>query len=93
MSPDTSMSAQIERQLRQLPPGQELLAPIPVKANEIKAGPVTYSGIFVELIKADQPLQLINPAAPAEYGSSEDNTVINPMTGRGDGLKLFSIGF
>src|SRR5690242_12697619 len=69
---ETSMSAHIDRQLRQLPPGQDLLGAPTLKPNEIRAGPVTFSGIFVQLTKADDPLQLVNPWAPAEYGSTED---------------------
>jgi len=73
------------------------------KANEVRHGNVTYDGIFVQFLKSDNKLQLINPAAPAEYGSGRDNLVNDPSPELGSsidhgnsghqGLKLFSIGF
>jgi len=52
----------------------------------------TYSGIVVQIIKTKNPLQLLNPAAPAEYGSAWDNLEQFTLNG-GGGLKLFSFGF
>ncbi len=69
------------------------VASIGEKPNEIVSGKVNYSGIAVEVIKTGQPLQLINPAAPAKYGSPEDNILRSPISGRVVGWKLFSIGF
>ena len=66
---------------------------IEAKANEIASGQVTYSGIAVELLKTRNPLQLINPAAPAKYGAPEDNVLRDPISGRVSGWKIFSIGF
>ena len=86
-----SMESQIRQRLA-IRPDQSLLTLQPVKPNEIKRGHVTYSGILVELAKTDRPFELINPAAPAKYGSGEDNVVRDPNTGR-EGLKFFSIGF
>ena|SRR5437763_1298162 len=63
------------------------------KPNEIKIGNFTYSGIFIEALKADNLLQLLNPLAPPEYGSPEDNLVLDPITNRPLGLKLFAIEF
>src|SRR5437763_874184 len=63
------------------------------KPNEIVAGNLTFSGIAVEAVKVDHPLQLINPLAPPEYGSPEDNVVRDPIKGKVSGLKLFSIQF
>ena len=34
------------------------------KANEITIGKFTYSGIFIQALKTDNPLQLVNPFAP-----------------------------
>ena len=61
--------------------------------NKIVGRRVTYSGIVVQAIKADNPLQLLNPAAPEEYGNGEDSVTREPKTGRVNGLKLFSIEF
>ena len=63
------------------------------KPNEIVKGKVVFSGIAVEAVKKRNPFQLINPAAPAEYGSPEDNLVREPPNGRPFGLKIFAIRF
>jgi hypothetical protein len=91
-SSQNSMDSQITRFLKQNP-GQNLFITGSERPNEIKRNGISYSGIFVELMKTDNPLELINPAAPPEYGSSEDNTARDPITGRASGLKLFSISF
>ena len=61
--------------------------------NQILGRRVTYSGIVVQAIKADNPLQLLNPAAPEEYGNGEESVTREPKTGRVNGLKIFSIEF
>jgi len=76
------------RRLQETPPRID-----ETKANEIKVGKLTYSGVAVETIKLDNPFQLINPAAPAQYGFAEANLVRDPVVGRVSGLKLFSIQF
>jgi hypothetical protein len=63
------------------------------KPNEIVMGNVTYEGIGVQLVKTHYPLQLINPFAPAKYGSPEDNVMRDPAQGRILGLKFLSIKF
>ncbi len=63
------------------------------KANEIMDENLTYSGIAVELYKTDNLLELFNPFAPPKYGSSQDNVLLDPDTGKGRAWKLFSIGF
>jgi hypothetical protein len=64
-----------------------------VKPNEIIKNEITYSGIAVEAIKTDNLLQLFNPAAPVRYGSAEDNTLRDSVTGRASAWKIFSIRF
>jgi hypothetical protein len=64
-----------------------------VKANEIVAGKVTYSGILVEVAKTRRPLQLVNPLAPPVYGGPEDNIARDPVRGKILGLKFFEIKF
>lgn len=64
-----------------------------LKANEIAHGKFVYSGITVEAVKKRNPLQMINPLAPAEYGSPEDNIVRDPINRRVTGLKIFAIRF
>ena len=63
------------------------------KANEIVRGNVVYSGVAVQVVRTSNPLQLVNPAAPARYGSAEDNVLRDPTTGRSEGLKFLSIRF
>lgn len=63
------------------------------KPNEILKERVGYSGVAVQLVKTDNPVQLINPAAPAKYGSPEDNTLRNPIDNKVLGLKIFAIKF
>ncbi|HWX22584.1 MAG TPA: hypothetical protein VN578_21995 [Candidatus Binatia bacterium] len=64
-----------------------------LKPNEIAVGKLTYSGIVVEAVKTRAPLELLNPAAPARYGSPEDNLARDPINGRIRGLKFFALRF
>lgn len=70
-----------------------IVAPPEKNRNKIVGRRVTYSGIAVQAIKAENPLQLLNPAAPEKYGHGEDSVTREPKTGRVNGLKLFSIEF
>jgi hypothetical protein len=67
-------------------------------ANEIYSGRFSYNGIFVQASKTSNPLQMVNPAAPPEYGSGWDNLISDPLgkppgSSSREGLKLFSIRF
>jgi hypothetical protein len=64
-----------------------------LKPNEIMVGKLRCSGIAAQLAKGENPLELINPAAPARYGSPEDNVVREFGSGKVTGLKIFSIRF
>jgi hypothetical protein len=61
--------------------------------QRVHADGVTVSGIAVAAVRADNKLQLLNPLAPDEYGSSEDNVVRDPIHGKVTGLKILSIEF
>lgn len=63
------------------------------RPNQILGERFSYTGIAVQAIKADNRLQLLNPAAPAKYGSAEDNVTRDLRTGKVNGLKIFSIEF
>ena len=63
------------------------------RPNELVKGSVAYSGIVVQVLKTDNLLQLLNPLAPAKYGSAEDNVLRDSITGKVSGWKLFSIRF
>ena len=53
-----------------------------------------YGGILHRAFTADNPLQLINPFAPREYGQSEASELSrDPITGVPSGLSVFSIRF
>jgi hypothetical protein len=96
-STDTdTLQSQMRQRLRE---GHDriLLTQRTEKANEIRNGNVSYSGVAVQFIRSDNKLQLINPAAPRQYGSGWDNLVEDPESAPGtsarQGLKLFSIQF
>jgi len=67
--------------------------PVPPKPNEIKTEKGVYSGVLPQVAKTDNPLQLVNPAAPKEYGDAKDNTVYDGRTGQAQGIKLFSFSW
>jgi len=92
-TPTDPMDAHITGRFDQRPPDRHLLVEKVQKPNEVAGEKAIYSGIGVQLAKTDNPLQLINPVAPAEYGSSEDNVVRDPVSGKVSGLKLFAIRF
>ena len=37
------------------------------------------------------PLQMLNPNAPPQYGRAEDRVILDPETGKWRGIKLFEI--
>ncbi len=96
------MQSQIRRSLQENR-NRSLLTLRTERANVVRHGEVTYEGIFVQFLKSDNKLQLINPAAPPQYGSGRDNLIEDqsPELGAGpergnsghEGLKLFSVGF
>ena len=63
------------------------------KPNEIISGKYLFSGAAIQAAKAKNPLQLVNPFAPAQYGSGFDNMEFDPTSGTGPTIKVFSIRF
>ena len=52
------------------------------------------TGVIPRISRGGDPLQMLNPFAPAKYGTAEENTVLDAdVLGRGDGIKLFSVSF
>jgi hypothetical protein len=52
------------------------------------------TGVIPRIIRGGDPLQMLNPFAPAKYGTSEEDTVLDPdVPGRADGIKLLSVSF
>jgi hypothetical protein len=85
---DGELEAKIVRRVQ-----ENLRTAGPEKANRITGRNVTYSGIAVALVKAENKLQLLNPLAPEEYGNAEDSVVRDPVNHKVSGLKIFSIEF
>lgn len=88
-APETSPSLQAEISSR----NQPILTLKPIKPNEIVKRGISYSGIAVEGVKKRNLFQLINPLAPPQYGSPEDNVVRDPINGRVEGLRIFAFRF
>ncbi len=52
------------------------------------------SGVIPRAIRGGDPLQMLNPGAPARYGAAEENVSLDPdVPGKGNGIKFFSISF
>lgn len=88
-----SIESEVNREIWRQSQGQSpLLFLRTPKANEINVNGRTYDGILVQMAKGN-PLELINPAAPPEFGSPVDNVTWSLTGQRVTGLKLFSIQF
>jgi hypothetical protein len=53
----------------------------------------TVEGALPQTLKADNPLQMINPFAPMEYGNGYDTVVLDPQRKKASGLSIISIKF
>jgi hypothetical protein len=52
------------------------------------------SGVIPRTIRGGDPLQMLNPRAPAKYGTTEENVLLDSdVPGKGNGIKFFSISF
>jgi len=52
------------------------------------------SGVIPRAIRGGNPLQMLNPLAPAKYGTAEENVSRDSdVPGRGNGIKFLSISF
>jgi hypothetical protein len=65
-----------------------------VRKNAAKAG-ARIDGAAVRAVRSGNPLQMINPAAPAEYGNGQDmvRREDNDPYQRPQGIKLFVVEF
>ena len=50
-------------------------------------------GVVPRAARGGNPLQMLNPMAPAKYGTAAQSVVIDPETGKWKGIKLFEIFF
>ena len=60
--------------------------PAPVAKEEAQ-------GVIPRALRGGNPLQMLNPKAPAQYGTAEQSVAYNPFTGKYDQIKLFEISF
>ncbi len=63
------------------------------RAKRLPGQMVVSDGVIPKIKRTANPLQLINPLAPAEYGNAFDNVAVNPATGRPEGIHIFAIKF
>jgi hypothetical protein len=56
--------------------------------------PRSVSGVIPRALRGGNPLQMLNPAAPAEYGTAADGVSLDPeVPGQINGINLFSVSF
>jgi hypothetical protein len=70
----------------------------PKNRNALHPPPVTYrtqvEGVVPRAFRGGNPLQMLNPNAPARYGTWVDSTCFDPdIPGKWKGIKLFEILF
>ena len=52
------------------------------------------SGMIPRAIRGGNPLQILNPFAPAKYGTADENVSLDPdVPGKANGIDLFSVSF
>jgi hypothetical protein len=52
------------------------------------------SGVIPRAIRGGHPLQMLNPFAPAKYGTAEESVSLDPdVPGKGNGINFFTISF
>jgi hypothetical protein len=77
---------------------QTLTAPAKKKAVKTQAPPPvhreTVGGVLPSAFQpGGNPLQMLNPFAPAKYGTAQEHVDIDPRTGKWKGIRLFTINF
>ena len=50
-------------------------------------------GVLPRASRGGNPFQMLNPKAPAKYGTAEQSVVLDADTGKWRGIKLFTINF
>ena len=48
-------------------------------------------GVIPRALRGGNPLQMLNPKAPAKYGTGEESVAFDPYTGKPHAIKLFEI--
>ncbi len=67
-------------------------------SGKTKAAPIQRPGVYGVFPRAfardRNPLQMLNPRAPAKYGTAEQSVMFDPnVPGKWNGIKLFQIVF
>ena len=69
----------------------------PIQAGPRRPPPITgrdVQGVVPRAIRGGNPAQMVNPRAPAQYGTAEQSVAVKPDgSGRWNGIKLFEIVF
>jgi hypothetical protein len=56
--------------------------------------PRAVSGVIPRAIHGGNPMQMLNPFAPAKYGTADENVSLDPdVPGKVNGINLFRISF
>jgi hypothetical protein len=67
-------------------------APPPQKPVPLPTRPV--GGVIPRAVRGGNPLQMLNPRAPARYGTAQQSVTVKPEDpGKWNGIKLFEIYF
>lgn len=77
-------------------PDTEFVAPKKLKRTPPKKAEqeplIKLNGSLTQAVKSKQPWQVVNPLAPASYGTGEQNVSQDPdEVGRNEGLLIFGI--
>ncbi len=66
----------------------------PKQTNPERITPSARGGVVFTAVRNGNPLQMLNPAAPARYGNSQDHVSYDPdHPGKPKGIKLFEWTF
>ncbi|HJT81301.1 MAG TPA: hypothetical protein VJ719_08905 [Chthoniobacterales bacterium] len=67
----------------------------PVRPTGVKPPPVSetrqFEGSIPAGVRGGNPLQMLNPKAPAQYGTAWEHVIYEPYTWKWRGIKLFEI--
>lgn len=68
-------------------PVRPIQPPPPITARDI-------GGVIPRMVRTNNPGQMVNPRAPARYGTAEQSVLLKPDgSGKWNGLRLFVINF
>jgi hypothetical protein len=68
---------------------QQPVRPVATPPPVVQRGDV--GGAIPRGVRGGNPLQMLNPNAPAEYGTAAQSVLLEPYTGKWKGIKLFEI--